>query len=36
VEAKVRALEAEGASVKSSSDVDAELDRLKQRIRIKE
>jgi phage shock protein A len=36
VEAKFRALEAEGASAKSSSDVDAELDRLKQRIRIKE
>lgn len=36
VEAKFRALEVESSSARSGSDVDAELDRLKQRIRIKE
>lgn len=36
VEAKFRALESEGAANKSASDVDAELDRLKRRLRVKE
>lgn len=36
VEAKFRALEAEGSASRMASDVDAELDRLKKRIRVKE
>ena len=33
---RIRALEVETSTARSGSDVDAELDRLKQRIRIKE